>query len=118
VVAAPRDAGGPQRTAALVLGGLGLATLIAGGAFGIVALVKKGDIESACGGVASTCKSAPGSLDSQVAEQQTFTHFSTVALVVGGALAVSGVVLYLTSPKAARVAITAGLSSVSLSGRW
>ncbi len=118
VVDAPRDFGGPQKTAAIVLGGLGLASLVAGGTMGVIALMKKSDINSACGGAATTCRSAPGSLDSQVAEQQTFTHLSTVAFVTGGVLAATGFVLYLTAPKGPRVAVTASATSFSLSGRW
>lgn len=94
-----RETGSVQRSAALVLGGVSLGTLAAGGVFGIVALVKKNDLDSACGGAASTCRSAPGSLDSQLAEQRSLTHLSTATLVAGGVMLAISFVLYQTSPK-------------------
>ncbi len=122
VVARPtveiREAGGSQRAAALVLGGLSVGALVAGGAFGIVAMVKKNDIDSACGGVASACGLAPGSQDSRLSEQRTLTHLSTATLVAGGVMLAISVVLFQTSPKARRVEVSANGAGVSLSGDW
>jgi hypothetical protein len=48
-------AGSAQRTAGFVTGGVGLALLGVGGAFGIAALVKSGDLRNACGGDVQRC---------------------------------------------------------------
>jgi hypothetical protein len=119
IEAPAQNAGGAQRTIGILLGGIGLASLGVGGIFGGAALAKKGDIDSACGGSASTCTAPPGSQDAARSEQQTFARLSTLGFVVGGVAVAAGVVLYLTAPRAkTAVAVTGSLGGLSLVGRF
>jgi hypothetical protein len=106
---APHDPGSAQRTIALVIGGVGLASLGVGGIFGGAALAKKGDIDAACGGSATTCTAPAGSQDGARGEQQTYARLSTLGFVVGGVAIAAGFILYLSAPRAkTAVAITGG----------
>lgn len=113
--------GNTQRRIAFVVGGTGALSLIAGAAFGIVAISKRGDIETACGGNITTCHAAPGALDGQRAGQEVFAHLSTAGFIVGGVLIATGVALYVFAPRAQsapRIGIAAGLGSVRLEGSF
>lgn len=109
-VAPPHESGSAQRTVGLFLSGAGVASIVAGGVFGGAALMKKADIDAACGGNAGACSAPVGSLDAQAAEQQTFARLSTLGFIVGGVALASGVVLYLTAPHARMpVAVTGSI---------
>jgi hypothetical protein len=127
VVEAPRDAAGSaQRSVAWVLGGVGLAGLAAGAAFGLVALEKQSDITNACGGNVGACTATPGSLDAENGSRHEAAIVSAAGLVVGGVALAGAVALYLTAPSASpaegRVGLAAGAgrdgASVLLTGRW
>jgi hypothetical protein len=106
-----------QKILALVTGGIGIAGLGVGAAFGVVALSKKSNAESLC---PNACVTEDG-----VNEWSSATllgNVSTIGLVVGGAALVSGTVLWFTAkPKASTAAsaqIGVGPGSVQLTGAW
>jgi hypothetical protein len=108
---------GAQKILALVTGGIGIAGLGVGAAFGVVALSKKSNAESLC---PNACVTEDG-----VNEWSSATllgNVSTIGLVVGGAALVSGTVLWFTAkPKASTAAsaqIGVGPGSVQLTGAW
>jgi len=78
----------------VAFGGAG-AALAFGGIFGGVALAKKNDLVSACGGTTS----CPASQRSAFDDTKTFANLSTVGFVVAGITAVAGVVLVIVAPK-------------------
>ncbi|MBK6691203.1 MAG: hypothetical protein IPG50_03215 [Myxococcales bacterium] len=87
------------RTTGYVLGGVGLASLAIGGAFGLMALGRNNDADAFCSG--KFC-SAEG-LDKHDAAQG-LAHASTVGFVVGAALTGVGVYLVLTTKEPPRAA--------------
>jgi len=84
------------RTLGFVAGGLGLAGLAAGGVLGIFALHEASVVKDHCQIPAYTCDSQGVSAGSS---GQTFSLGSTVALAVGAALTVTGVVLIVVNRK-------------------
>lgn len=112
--------GQTQRTIGLVIAGVGVASLVAGGAFGLAALTEKNDIEKSCGGSAASCMAMPGSLDGAKAQQQSFALLSTVGFIAGGTLLAGGLFLYVIAPKAnaPRVGMAVSWNSVVLKGSW
>ena len=90
-----RDAPGWHKPAAFVTGGLGLAGLGVGAAFGIVAISDWSEAKPAC---------ANGSCTSTAYRSWTTAHtagiVSTASFVAGGALLATGAVLWFTRPKA------------------
>jgi hypothetical protein len=112
----PSD-GSTQRTIGLVVGGVGVAGLVLGTVFGVVALSTKG----------SHCSNGlcdPGSA-SNVYSQATI---STVGFVAGGILLAGGAVLFFLAPKGGSEETAASLSvapmvgsstgGLQLAGRW
>ncbi len=126
VAASPHESGSIQRSIAWALGGVGVAGLVAGAAFGLVALEKRSDITSACGGNASACTATPGSLDASEGSRREAATVSTIGFVVGGAALAGAVALYLTAPSSSPAADRVGVAaapardgaSVVLTGRW
>lgn len=100
---------GAQRVAGLVIGGAGLASLVVAGVTGGIALGGQAD--------AGACKPTGNSLacNSSGFEQQSSARdlawASTATMVIGGALAATGLVVFLTAPAATEVrrAVTARL---------
>ena len=96
----------PNRVPAFVLFGVGGAGLVAGAVFGGLALAQSGDIKSKCGGEA-TCTPLKVSgyteeqFNSDISAMNAKGYGSTIALGVGAAAVVTGVVLFvLKVPKA------------------
>ena len=88
--------GKTQRAVGIALGAVGALGLGVGTAFGILAINADKDADAVCDD--TTCD--PGSNgydDSKTAI--TYGNVSTIAIAAGAALAVGGVVLYLTAPK-------------------
>lgn len=96
----PARVGGAQRTTGLVVAGVGLAGLAVGTIFGIRA-ASIGDLysEPTCASP-NGVKSCPNDRVEQQESARTSGTISTIALIGDGVLAVTGVVLYLTAPKA------------------
>jgi hypothetical protein len=120
--------GGSRRALAEVLVGAAVAGLGAGAGFGVVALEKRHDLSSACGGDTTRCTAPPGSLDVARESAENAATVSAVGLALGGAALTGAVVLFLVGPKAARTTTTAsvrigpvlgsGAQGMGLVGRW
>jgi hypothetical protein len=94
VAAASGGSGIDRKTIAFAVGGAGVAGLIVGSIFGAVASSKWSAAKNDCG--AGCGPTAPAQSEKNTASSDA--TISTVAFVVGGALAAGGVVLYLTAP--------------------
>jgi len=114
---------GWQRPAGLVVGGVGIATMLVGGYFGLSAKSTYDDaVDNNCNQSAKTCNST-GLQDTDSARDKA--TIATILVGAGAAMTVTGVVLFLTAPKKAsgtalRVAPDAGAgrAGVVLSGRF
>jgi hypothetical protein len=78
----------------VAFGGAG-AALVFGGVFGGLAIAKKNDLVTTCGGGTSCPPSARSAYD----DTKTFANLSTVGFVVAGVTAVVGIVLVAVAPK-------------------
>jgi hypothetical protein len=89
----------PLKTVGLIVGGVGVAGLAAGGIFGFLALSKNSSANSGhCGGSlggANQCDATGVSLRSDAV---TFGNISTIAFIAGGVLAAGGATLWLVAP--------------------
>ncbi|HET7540362.1 MAG TPA: hypothetical protein VFK05_10845 [Polyangiaceae bacterium] len=106
---------GPQRTAALVSGGVGVAGVIVGSVFGVLAINRKNDAEKSCPDV---CPDQP-SVDKWNSAQQA-GNVSTVAFIVGGVGLAAGAVLWFTAKPetSASVGLGVGPGALQLRGRF
>ncbi|WP_394843582.1 tetratricopeptide repeat protein [Pendulispora brunnea] len=120
---APRSSGlGWQRTAGIVAGGAGLATMLVGGYFALSAKSTYDDaFNGDCSHADNTCTAA-GQRDTESAHDKATV--STILVGTGAAIAVTGAVLFFTAPKApsnhaVRVTPSVGLGQAGLvvSGR-
>ncbi len=112
-----------QRTMGLVSGGIGVAGLIVGATFGLIAQSDNNDAKHDCP-TNSTCN--PQGLASTTSALHAATA-STVAFIAGGALTAAGLVLYLSAPtgapgSGARLGLSpmvgAATGGVALEGGW
>lgn len=107
----------PQRTWALVAGGVGAAGVVIGSVAGFVSLSKHNQAEDHCSG--SLCRDSQGvSLRS---DARSWGNVSTVAFVVGAAGLATGVTLWFTSPQSQTPSaawLTVGPGSVAMQGAW
>jgi len=95
-------AGSTQRIIGVALGALGVVSLGAGTAFGILAINKDKKADNVCG--ENTCD--PGSDGYDLSSNATtFGHVSTATIAAGAALVVGGAVLYFTAPKQKNTAV-------------
>lgn len=110
--------GGSQRMVGVVVGGVGVVSILVGSYFGLRAKSKNADASTHCRpDDPSKCTDEGVTLGSDAKSAATL---STVFFVVGGAAIASGVVLYLTAPKdksTANLGVGVGMagSSVRLS---
>jgi hypothetical protein len=114
---APRSGLGVQKTLAIVAGGLGLASLGVGGAFGLTAMAKKTDAEKTC---PHDCPDQSGvNLWNDAAGAG---NLSTAAFIVGGVMLAAGTALWFTASADATSNPTAqvgiGPGSIQLRGAW
>ena len=86
--------GSTQRTAAIVVGAVGVAGLGLGTAFGILAKNSWSDAKSQCSNYPSACSPQAIELNSTASSQATI---STVAFIAGGAALATGAVLWFTA---------------------
>jgi hypothetical protein len=96
--------GDGQRTAALIVGGVGIAGVVVGSIFGLVSFSKKGEADKECAPPDSTRCSAAG-IEASDAGMRAGT-VSTIAFIAGAALVAGGVALYFSAPTGRSVAIT------------
>lgn len=87
-----------RKTVAIVIGAVGLAGVVAGGVLGGLALSKKSQENDYCpGGAQGPCNAQGVALSNDAV---TFGNASTIAIGVGAAAVVAGVVLWVTAPSA------------------
>jgi len=116
-LSAPSSGVGAQRTLAIVVGGVGLASLGVGSAFGLSAMAKKADAEKVC---LHDCADQNGvNLWDEAARAG---NVSTVLFIAGGVLLGAGAALWLTAhPDATRgpsAQVGVGPGSIQLRGVW
>jgi hypothetical protein len=109
---------GTQKILALVAEGLGAVGLGVGSAFGVVALSRKNDAESAC---PNLCMDASGV--NKWSDAKRAADISTVAFVVGGIALAGGAVLWFTARTAPptgapTAAIGIGPASLQVKATW
>jgi hypothetical protein len=92
-------AGGGRRVVGYVAMGVGGAALLTGTVFGVLSLNDEARLIDSC--PRSRC---PPSLSSKVDAYESRKTIATVGLISGAALAATGIVLYLTAPRAERSA--------------
>jgi hypothetical protein len=111
----PRAGSGTQRVLALVTGGLGVVGLGIGTAFGVMALSKKNDANSAC---PNQCTSQDGA--NKWSDATSKGNASTVAFVAGGAAVAAAAVLWFTAPNAvgSRTQVGLGPGRVEVRVAW
>jgi hypothetical protein len=99
----PQTQNGTRRTAGIVVMVIGAAGVATGAIFGGVAIVKKNDEVALSSGPSQTA------FEDARAAAHAFGDASTVAFIAGGVLAVAGLVVWLTAPRAP---VTIGAHSV------
>jgi serine/threonine-protein kinase len=93
----PQEGGNSsRRTAGLVVGGVGVAGLIIGGVFGGLTLSKTGDSKAYCS-AGSPVQCDPTGLQLR-SDAKGLAKVSDIALAVGGAAMVAGIILFVTAP--------------------
>jgi len=124
----PVTAGKPgrgRRILGVALVGAGAGGLAAGGVFGFSARSHNDKAKDICGGDIDHCDpDLTNDAQHEIDQARTAARNSTIAFIAGGALAATGVILFVTAPKGERRAVsiaplvdgtTAGLA---LSGRY
>ncbi len=124
----PSSGGKPgrgRRILGLTLTGAGVGGLVVGGVFGYQARELNNSAKRSCGGDIEHCQPAStNTAQLEVNRARSAARISTVGFIAGGALVVTGVVLFVSAPKAEQRAVsisplvdgtTAGLA---LSGRY
>jgi hypothetical protein len=90
--------GSGQRTAALVVGGVGVLGVAAGTVFGLLASSKWSDSKNECGSSSSLCLGNRAQAVSDHDAAATDATVSTVAFAAGGAAIAAGAFLFFTAP--------------------
>jgi hypothetical protein len=108
---------GPWRPAGLVMGAVGVVGLGVGSAFGLAAMSRRSDAQSA-GCVGNVC---PADAASKRDEARNAANLSTVFFVAGGVLAAGGVTLWLLAPRPTRtpaVGLYVDGGAAGMRGTW
>ena len=92
-VSGPRERGNNRKIVSYAVGGAGIAAVAVGAVFGVRALSKNSDSDQLCG---NPCASQAG-LDAN-SDARSAATISNIAIGVGAAAIITGVVLYLTAP--------------------
>ena len=112
----PDDGGGmgTQKILALVAGGIGVVGIGVGTAFGVMAMSKKNDAQSACSG---SCATQDGV--NKWSNAGSTGDVSTVGFIVGGVGLAGAAVLWFTAPSGgASTQVGFGPGGVQLKGTW
>jgi hypothetical protein len=114
-----------RRIAGLALATAGVGGLVVGGIFGAKARSLNADAEDLCGGDIDRCDPArTNDAQAKVDDARSAANLSTIGFAAGGALVATGIVLFVTAPKAERRAVTVsplvgnGTTGLVLSGRY
>jgi hypothetical protein len=99
--------GRAQQTAALWTGGAGLAGIVAGAVFGVIAISDSAQLRDACGGDIHVCMHMSSSVPPELLQSRarTAAAVSTIGFIVGGAALAAGIVLYTTAPSSRPIEI-------------
>lgn len=122
---APASPGRGRKIAAIAIGGLGVASLVAGSVFGAQASSRYDDAIALCGGAIDRCAvdQLPAA-QARVDDARSSATLSTAGFLVGGAAVITGVVLFVTAPsgehRAVAVApsVSAGHAGLTISGAF
>jgi len=93
------DNGNRRRVLGLVVAGVGVAAIGGGVVLGMSATSAYDDARTECGAEVSDCRGDLTVANDLVDQARSRALFSTIAVAVGGAAVVGGVVLYLAAPK-------------------
>jgi hypothetical protein len=104
---------GTQKIVALVTGGVGVVGLGLGGAFGVLAISRKNDAESACPGPCATQDGV-----NRWSSAGSAGNVSTIAFVVGGIAVAGAAVLWFSAPSPSRPQIGIGPGGFQVRGAW
>ena len=96
---APKEHSSTQRTAGLVVGGAGVAGLVAGTIAGIVSISAHSDVTRACATYPRCATEDRSAIDSNNSRARSAGTISTIGFVAGGILLAGGAALFFTSPK-------------------
>jgi len=123
--AAPGKPGRGRRIFGLALTGVGLGGMVVGGVFGMSARSHNEEAKKICGGDLDRCDPMRvADAKEEVDLARDAAKYSTVAFIAGGAVAVTGLILFATAPKAERRAVSIAplvggtMAGVALSGRY
>jgi hypothetical protein len=113
-----RAAPSTQKVLGLVAVGLGVVGLGVGGVFGVLAMSKKSDAQSACPNLCSD----QGGVD-KWNDAVTAGNVSTAAFIAGGVLVAAGAVLWITAPSSSTgdgpsVGLGMAPGGMQVTGRW
>jgi hypothetical protein len=113
--------GNGQRIAGVVVGSVGVASLLVGAITGGVALGDKSTVTQHCNIDKGTCRDQTG-VDAWHSAQ-TMGTVSSVTLGIGAAATVSGIIVFLTAPKAkpthaASISVDVGMTGLSVRGTF
>jgi hypothetical protein len=115
--APPADSGGlgTQKILAIVAGGVGVVGLGLGSIFGLEAMSKKNDAQSAC---PDKCASDDGV--NKWNDAASAGNVATIGFIIGGVGLVGGAVLWLTAPSAgaAKTQVGLGPEGLRVRGTW
>lgn len=118
VTAPPHEAssssGGTQRAIGLTIGGIGVAGLIAGGVFGLLAKSKNDEALQPENCPTATRCTAQGLMLTDQANSRALV--STILVIVGGAATAGGALLFFTAPSGKGAGHTSGSSTTARSG--
>jgi hypothetical protein len=104
--------GGTQRAIGLTVGGVGVAGVVIGAVFGLVANSKWSTAKTECG---PGC-GADSAAQKDKSDASSAATVSTVGIVAGAALVAAGVAVFLTAPSASRPATASALRIVPAPG--
>jgi hypothetical protein len=114
-----------RRILGIALIGVGVGGLAAGGVFGVMARSHNEDAKTICGGDIDRCDPArTNEAQGKIDDARSAAQISTIAFAAGGAVVVTGVILFVTAPKAERRAVSispmigGGAAGLTLSGRY
>jgi hypothetical protein len=118
VVAPPPSGsnGSGQRTAGLVLGGLGVVGLGLGGVFGGLASSRWSTAKGDCSSSQTCTPSDNTAATGERSDAVTLATVSTVSFIAGGVLAAGGLILFLTAPHGSETGSGKGLLVVPAGG--
>jgi hypothetical protein len=109
-----------RRTTGFVIGGIGLATLAVGGAFGVAAILNDSDAKKCSPCVRGSAEA--GASDRSTDRAFVFANISNVTVPLGAIGSLIGAYLVLSAGPGRRVAVVPVTSAhagvLSMSGRW